>query len=98
MMPHSKKITMHLKSYGINAKNVAMCCHWWNKMSTHYGSVPIDYKTYKKGVKQYEQEKLKQMEHDLKKIFVNAYAPKSTRWHRNHTDAAEWFFLWKDKI
>ena len=71
---------------------------WDIPLKDDFGTYPIDYKTYKKSVKQYEQEKLKQMEHDLKKIFVNAYAPESTRWRRNHTDVATWYFLWKDKI
>lgn len=67
-------------------------------MKNDSGTIPIDYETYKKIKAQVEQDKLKQMEHDLKKIFVNAYAPESTRWHRNHTDVAQWYFLWKDKI
>ena len=61
--------------------------------TSDYGTYPIDYKVYKKALSQYEQDKLKQIEHDLKKTIVGFYAPKSTRWHRNHTDVAEWYWL-----
>ncbi len=67
-------------------------------MEQHFGTYPIEYLEYKKALNKYEQEKLKQIEHDLKKTIVDFYAPKSTRWRRNHTDVAEWYFLWKDKI
>ena len=44
------------------------------------------------------QQKLEEIEKSLKKTIVNFYAPRSTRWNRNHTDVAIWYFLWKDEI
>ncbi len=67
-------------------------------MKNDSDTIPIDFEAHKKAKAQLDQDELKQMEHDLKKIFVAAYAPESTRWRRNHTDVATWYFLWKDKI
>jgi len=63
-------------------------------MKDDFGTYPIDYESYKKALHKLQQEELKQIEHDVKKAIVNAYAPESTRWHRNHTDVAQWYFIW----
>lgn len=40
---------------------------------------------------------LEQMEKDVTKKIIDCYEPESTRWRRNHTDVAEWYFLWNYK-
>jgi len=41
---------------------------------------------------------LEKMQKDLKKHIVNMYEPKSTRLHRNYTDRADWFWLWREDL
>lgn len=67
-------------------------------MDTHFGTIPIDFETYKRIKANVEQDELKEIASHLTKTIVGYYAPESTRWHRNHSDVAEWYFLWKDKI
>ena len=41
-----------------------------------------------------EMSELDKMKTDLTKHVANITAPESTRWHRNYTDRADWFWLW----
>lgn len=45
----------------------------------------------------YTDTELDKMHQELKRIIIYAHAPPSTRWRRNYTDRAEWFFLWSEK-
>ena len=42
-------------------------------------------------------EELSKLEDQLKNIIVDTFDPTSTRWRRNHTARAEWFFLWNEQ-
>jgi len=37
---------------------------------------------------------LEQMKKELTNQVIECYAPESTRWNRNHTETAEWYFIW----
>lgn len=41
-----------------------------------------------------EQKELEKIQTDLKNIIIDINAPLSTRWRRNYTDCADWYFLW----
>jgi len=58
------------------------------------GMYPISYKAYKKALKQLEKDEVAKISAEVTQSVINAYAPPSTRWHRNHTAIAEWYFIW----
>lgn len=41
---------------------------------------------------------LEEMAKQLEKHIIDCYIPPSTRWRRNYTARAEWFFLWNPRI
>ena len=53
---------------------------------------PLSYEDYLKANKE-----IKQIEKEVTKAIVDCYEPESTRWRRNYTDRAEWYFLWNYK-
>ena len=42
-------------------------------------------------------EELEKMKKDLTKTIIDIYEPESSRWNRNHSDRAEWYFIWKEQ-
>lgn len=70
----------------------------------HRGTVPISYETYKKGNTQFEKEYLNQLTTvklpGMDKIrwrYRSRESVKSTRWNRNHTKQAEFYYFWNIK-
>ncbi len=41
-----------------------------------------------------EPQHIEEMQSKLTKIVIDAYEPESSRWNRNYSDRAEWYFLW----
>ena len=41
---------------------------------------------------------LEELQQKLKKFVIDTYEPESTRWHRNYTDRAEWYFIWNIEL
>lgn len=42
-----------------------------------------------------ELQELEKITKDLTTKIIDCYKPESTRWNRNHTAHAEWYFIWK---